>query len=134
MRHLIFACIALASMPAMAQQAEQTGRIIFYRPGSVVGLAIACPIRYQGKEVVELGRNRYAEWDVPAGRYIFMNKTASVEVAIEPGETRFVRCSIKTGFMSGRADLQISDEASFKAKFDEFERKNLNAEFSPAAP
>ena len=129
----IFLAAGLAiSAPAFAQ--EGASKIIMYRPGSVVGMALACPIRFEGKEVVELGRNKYAEWTVQPGRYILMNKTASVEVAVGPGETRYVRCAIKTGFLSGRADLQISDEATFKAKFNEFERKEVNAEFTESAP
>lgn len=134
MRHLAFAYMALASMPVMAQQTEPTGKIVMYRPGAIMGMGVGCPIRYEGKEVVELGRNKYAEWDVPAGRYILMNKTASVEVSVAPGETRYVRCTIKTGFMTGRADLQISDRASFEAKSGEFERKEVNGGLLPTQP
>jgi hypothetical protein len=131
LRILLAVGLAISS-PVFAQ--ETASKIIMYRPGSVVGMALACPIRYEGKEVVELGRNKYAEWTVQPGRYILMNKTASIEVAVGAGETRYVRCAIKTGFLSGRADLQISDEATFKAKFNEFERKDVNAEFMEQTP
>lgn len=126
MLHLILVAALLSAPAAVAAQEAETGKIIFYRPGSIMGAAVACPIRYEGKEIVELGRSKYAEWTVAPGRYIFMNKTAGLEVTVAAGETRYVRCAIKTGFMSGRADLQISDEASFKAKADEFERKEVN--------
>lgn len=124
--HIMVALALLVGSGSVAAQEAETGKIIFYRPGSIVGSAVACPIRYEGKEIVELGRNKYAEWTVAPGRYIFMNKTAGLEVTVAAGETRYVRCAIKAGFMSGRADLQISDEASFKAKSDEFERKEVN--------
>lgn len=122
---LVLTLLSLAT-PAAAEDPASSGKIVFYRRGSIVGSAVACPIRYEGKEVVELGRNKYAEWTVAPGRYIFMNKTAGLEVTVAAGETRYVRCAIKAGFMSGRADLQISDEASFKAKANEFERKEVN--------
>jgi hypothetical protein len=127
MRLLIAASLALASTTAFAQ--DEPGKIIMFRPGAIMGMGVACPIRYDGKEVVELGRNKFAEWSVPAGRYILTNKTASVEVTVAPGETRYVRCQIKTGFMTGRADLQIVDAASFNAKAAEFEKKDVNPEF-----
>lgn len=125
MRYILAASLALASVSASAQGAP--GKIIMYRPGGMLGLAVACPIRYQGREIVELGRNKYAEWIVPAGRYVLANKTASIEVAVQPGETRYVRCNIKAGFMSGRAELQISDEYGFSKHADEFERKEVDS-------
>lgn len=115
----------LLALAIAAQGDAESGKIVMYRPGSIVGSAVACPIRHEGKEIVELGRNKFAEWTVPAGRYILTNKTASVEVTVAPGETRYVRCQIKAGFMSGRADLQIVDAASFDEKAAEFERKEV---------
>jgi len=109
---------ALLAQPAPAASALPApagpSRILFYRPGSIMGAAVACPIRYKGRELVELGRGKYAEWDVPPGRYILTNHTASAEVSVAPGETRYVRCQIKSGFASGRADLQIVDEESYR--------------------
>lgn len=101
------------------------GTIILYRPGSVMGAALGCPIRYKGKEIVELGRNKAATWSVTPGRYILTNKTASVEVTVAPGETRYVRCQIKTGFMTGRADLQIVDETDYAAHAASYEQKPI---------
>jgi len=110
---------APAAPPAM-------GVIVMYRPGAIMGMGLGCPIRYHGTEVVELGRNKYAEWHVPPGRYILTNKTASVEINVAPGESRYVRCQIKTGFLTGRADLQIVDRESFAEHASEFERKEVS--------
>ena len=110
---------------AATQTPTDTGAIIMYRGSGIMGAAVACPIRYAGREVVELGRGKFAEWQVKPGRYILTNKTASVEVTVVPGETRYVRCQIKTGFMTGRADLQIVDEASFAEHKADFERKDI---------
>lgn len=123
---LSFALIlaAIAVPPATDQVTPPAkGKIVMYRSQSVFGLALACPIRYKQVELVELGRGKFAEWAIPAGRYILTNKTSSVEVHVDPGETRYVRCQVKTGFMSGRADLQIVDAEAFEPKRSEFEQK-----------
>jgi hypothetical protein len=122
------ATAAPAATPAPAASdatAEAQGKIILYRPSSIMGMGIACPIRYEGKEIVELARGKYAEWPVNAGHYVLTNKTSSVEVAVNPGETRYVRCVIKPGFLTGRADLQIADEASFSEHSKDFEKKPI---------
>lgn len=122
---------ALLASPAVAQDTRLDGEppvagsILMFRGGSVWGAAVACPIRYHGNELVELGRGKYAEWSVAPGRYILTNKTASVEVNVGPGEIRYVRCQVKSGFMSGRADLQIVDRESFDAVKDGMERKDV---------
>lgn len=102
----------VALEPAATAPASQ-GTIIMYRRGSMMGFGLACPIRYQGNELVELGRSKAFQWQVKPGRYILENKTSSVEVTVEPGETRYVRCQIKPGFLSGRADLQIVDGSEY---------------------
>lgn len=90
-----------------------------------MGFGLGCPIRYKGRELVELGRGKYAEWHVPAGRYILNNKTSSIEVSVDAGETRYVRCQIKSGMLTGRADLQIVDEESFGQNKANFEAKQV---------
>ena len=123
---------AINSAPAPLSPAvppQQSGKIVMYRGSSVVGAALGCPIRFKGREVVELGRGKFAEWDVPPGRYILTNKTSSVEVAVDAGETRHVRCMIKTGMLTGRADLQVVDEESFNEHRSDYERKPVT--FTP---
>lgn len=124
--------IALMSTSAAAVATEGSpsdgGKIVIYRDRAVMGAAVGCPVRYRQRELVELGRGRFAEWDVAPGRYILTNKTASVEVTVAAGETRYVRCQIKTGFMSGRADLQIVDAEAFEPTRADFERKPVAAE------
>jgi hypothetical protein len=119
---------APAATPAPAASeatAEAQGKIVMYRPSSIMGMGIACPIRYEGKELVELARGKYAEWPVNAGHYVLTNKTSSVEVSVNAGETRYVRCIIKPGFMTGRADLQIADEASFNEHSKDYKQKPI---------
>jgi hypothetical protein len=104
----------LAVATVLQAAPDAPSKIVFYRGSSIVGAAVACPIRWKGREVVELARGKYAEWSVPPGRYLLTNHTASVEVSVAAGETRYVRCQIKSGIMSGRADLQLVDEESYR--------------------
>lgn len=114
-----------ASAQESAPAAPTGSKIIMYRPSAVMGMGLGCPIRYKGQEVVELGRGKYAEWGVPAGHYILTNKTASVDIRVASGETAYVRCQIKTGMMTGRADLQIVDQESFAEHQKDFEKKDV---------
>lgn len=116
-----------AEAPAATTTAPAIGKIIMYRPSAIMGMGLACPIRYKGQEIVELGRGKFAEWTVPAGSYILANKTASVEVNVLPGTTKYVRCQIKPGFMTGRADLQIVDQESFAEHQADYEQKQVTA-------
>lgn len=90
-----------------------------------MGMGVACPIRYKGTEIVELGRGKYAEWTVPPGRYILTNKTSSVEVSVDAGEKRYVRCQMKAGMLTSRADLQIVDAESYEAHSADYKRKEI---------
>ncbi len=70
---------ALLSTPSLAQDAtapaaavattpaSNSGKVVMFRPATVLGAAVACPIRFNGREVVELARGKFAEWAVPAG-------------------------------------------------------------------
>lgn len=113
--------------PQVTPAAPAMGKIVMYRPSAIMGMGLACPIRYKGQEIVELGRGKFAEWAVPAGSYILANKTASVEVNVFPGQTKYIRCQIKPGFMTGRADLQIVDQESYAEHQADYERKEVVA-------
>lgn len=100
---------------------EADGTIVMYRPRTLVGAAVGCPIRIKGIEVVELGRGKYFEMPVEAGRHILTNKTSSIEVNVEPGETRYVRCHMAAGFLAARAKLEIVGPESFEPDRDKYE-------------
>lgn len=90
----VFAAAALMTLTGATDLPEK-GKIVMFRSSTLVGAPSACPFRYKGREIVELGRGRYAEWHVTPGRYILNNNTSSVEVSVNPGETRYVRCNTK---------------------------------------
>lgn len=122
---------ALTPEPAAVPAVPQMAKIVMYRGSSVMGAALGCPIRYKEKEVVELGRGKYAEWVVPAGHYILTNKTASVDVHVDAGDTAYIRCQIKPGMLTGRADLQIVDKESFAEHQADYAKKEV--ELTPAS-
>lgn len=151
MKPLIVAAVLMAvslAAPAAAQSASSTttapaavattgsaipagsGKIVMYRGSSVVGAAVGCPIRYNGAELVELSRGKFAEWLVPAGSYTIGNKSGDVEVSVAAGETKYVRCGIKPGLLSGRSDLKLVDQATFAEHSKDFKRKEI---LQPAA-
>ena len=141
MKAFVGLSLAVLTGAALAQSEPQTasgqdavppsvnGAIIMYRGSSIVGAAVACPIRYKNYQIVELGRGKYAEWSVPAGRYILGNGTTSVEVNVAPGERRYIRCQIKMGMLSGRADLQIVDEENFAQHRADYAQKQVTSPF-----
>lgn len=87
-----------------------------YRGSTLVGAAVACPIRFQDHEVVELGRGKFAQVDVAPGDYILADKISSVTLQVKAGETNYVRCVIKMGIMAGRSILEPVDQAAFESK------------------
>jgi hypothetical protein len=113
--------------PVEARSAESVGgKIIMFRPPDITGAAVACPIRYRGHELVELGRGKWAEWQVKPGRYILANKTHSVEVNVAAGETRYVRCSMQMGVWTFRADLQMVDEYTWNQSGNRYVQKAIS--------
>lgn len=122
-----------AGVPAaLAQEAEATatipapppgkGQVVFYRTGGISGAALGCAVFDVGKEdkLSSLGAGKYFVLVSDPGPRSFTVKSLETKDAltleIEEGETQYVRCKIKTGFMSGRADIGPSTESEFRAK------------------
>ena len=121
----LIAGLSAVLLSAPAEIPPATSTIVIYRPSSLTGAAIGCPVRYRGRELVELGRGKFAEWHVAPGRYFLTNKTSSVEVTADPGQKSFVRCIMKTGMLTFRADLQLVDEESFAQHSADYEQKRI---------
>lgn len=101
---------------------EGKGQILFYRTGGLSGAALGCAVFDVGAEdkLSSLGSGKYFVLVSDPGPRSFTVKSLETKDAltleIEEGETQFVRCKIKTGFMSGRADIAPSTESEFRAK------------------
>jgi hypothetical protein len=98
------------------------GQILFYRTGGISGAALGCAVFDVGAEdkLSSLGAGKYFVLVSDPGPRSFTVKSLETKDAltleIEEGETQFVRCKIKTGFLSGRADIGPSTEKEFRAK------------------
>lgn len=85
------------------------GKLVFFRSATIAGGALACPVRYKGEEIVELGRGKVAELEAPAGDYVFANRSSGVELTLAPGETKYIRCRQN----SFSAELQVVGEGMY---------------------
>ncbi|WP_086608995.1 hypothetical protein [Erythrobacter donghaensis] len=98
------------------------GQVLFYRTGGLSGAALGCAVFDVGAEdkLSSLGAGKYFVLVSDPGPRSFTVKSLETKDAltleIEEGETQFVRCKIKTGFMSGRADIAPSTEKEFREK------------------
>ncbi len=139
-KFLVAAAVAIAApvammgtAPAALAQAEGDykiptppagkGQVIFYRTGGLSGAALGCAVFDVGAtdKLSSLGAGRYFVLVSDPGPRSFTVKSLETKDAlaleIEEGETQFVRCKIKSGFMSGRADIAPSTEAEFRGKY-----------------
>lgn len=123
----------MAAAPAALAQAEGEfsiptppegkGQVIFFRTGGLSGAALGCAVFDSGAtdKLSSLGAGRYFVLVSEPGPRSFTVKSLETKDAltleIEPDETQFVRCKIKSGFMSGRADIAPSNEAEFRKRY-----------------
>lgn len=92
------------------------GQVVFYRPGSMMGMALGCTVREGEAELARLGSGKFYVVDVEPGRHEYYSKgegTDKLALEIEADETYFVRCNIGMGIMAGRANLSPSDRDAF---------------------
>lgn len=97
------------------------GQIVFYRTGSMVGMAMGCQVN-EGEgtpdeaKVSSLGNGKYFILQTTPGTHEFWvrnERRDALTLLVEEGETQYVRCKIKMGIMSGRPDIKPSDTAEF---------------------
>ncbi len=99
------------------------GQVLFYRTGGLAGVALGCGVfDVDGEEKLSsLGAGRYFILVSEPGERSFKVKSLEAKdvltLEIEPDETQFVRCKIKTGFFSGRANIAPSSEKEFRRKY-----------------
>ncbi len=98
------------------------GQIVFYR-STRMGFAMGCTINQGTKKdktkISSLGAGKYVIVTAEPGKqdyWVKNEKKDALTLLVEEGETQFVECRIKMGFMSGRPDLSPSDAAEFVEK------------------
>jgi hypothetical protein len=127
--------LALALLPSAASAQDNTpivtktgqigapapgkSQIVFFRPGSIVGMALGCTVHEGDREVARLGSGKYYVIAAEPGRHAFSTRgqaTDALNLEVESDETYFVKCKIGMGTISGAAQLEPSDRASFVKK------------------
>ncbi|WP_448661275.1 hypothetical protein ACG3SL_11565 [Sphingomonas sp. CJ20] len=105
---------------AIGAPPEGMAQVVFWRPGSLMGMALGCTVR-EGEgaaevEVARLGAGKYWVHLATPGKHQYYTTgeaTDRLNMELEAGETYFVRCAIGAGIMSGRAQVSPSDRATF---------------------
>ena len=135
------ALVFCAASPALAQQTPAgsqidipeppagMGQVVFFRPGSMMGMALGCQVNEGGgapseAKLSSLGNGKYFILQTTPGTHEFWvrnERTDALTLLVEPDETQFVRCRIKMGLMSGRPDIVPEDAATFVAASDDLE-------------
>jgi hypothetical protein len=123
----------VAATPAYAQKdkdaefviptpPEGKGQVLFYRTGGISGAALGCAVfDVDGKDKLSsLGSGKYFVLVSEPGERSFKVKSLETKdtltLEVEEGETQFVRCKIKMGFLSGRANISPSSEKEFRKR------------------
>jgi hypothetical protein len=92
------------------------GQVVFFRPGSMMGMALGCTVRESGVELARLGSGKYYAVNFAPGSHQFTVESEAKDVLnmeIEPDETYYVQCKIGMGIMAGRPNISPSDKANW---------------------
>lgn len=102
------------------------GQIVFFRPGSMVGMALGCNVRENGVMVGPLANGKYFVAPMTPGKHTFTTKseaTDTLNLEVEEGETQYVKCKIGAGIVAGRPNLAPADKAEFDKKHPKMKLK-----------
>ncbi|WP_439534511.1 DUF2846 domain-containing protein [Polymorphobacter sp.] len=135
MRHAMLACLMMTAPLSAVQAADKgnpvpatlpappdgQGQIVFWRSGTVVGGAMGCGVNIGTERISALGAGKYFVLNLAPGAYEFNAKSEAKDVLnleVDPGETSYVKCTIRMGVMSGRPNLSPSSAEEFGTKRD----------------
>ena len=125
--------LAMATTGAIAEDAApiktKTGEIgaapagkaqvVFFRPGSIMGMALGCTVHEGERELARLGAGKYYVVTMAPGKHTLFTRGQvgdSLNLEVEADETYFVKCKIGNGTISGAPVLEPSDRDSFAKK------------------
>ncbi len=101
---------------------EGKGQIVFYR-STRMGFAVGCTVNQGTKDdktkITSVGAGKYAIVVAEPGKQDYWAKSEKkdgITLLVEEGETQYVECRIKMGFMVGRPDLSPSSAEEFVEK------------------
>lgn len=124
----VLACMAMLFLAACASSgptfseaqktiapvAADSGRIYFYRPGSMFGAAVQPSIKLNGVEVGSSVPGGYFVVDRPAGSYKISTSTEverDLTLVLEAGQIRYVKTHVSMGFAVGHVSPEIVEPA-----------------------
>ena len=109
-----------AATPAViAPPPPGKGQVVFFRPNSMVGMAIRCTVRENGKMIGRVSNGRYFVMVAEPGAHQYTTKTEAtdtINIEVEPDETQYLKCKIAAGIMAGRPNLSPSSQAEFDGR------------------
>ena len=94
-------------------------QVVFFRPGTIMGAALGCTVHEGERQVARLGAGKYFVITAEPGVHKFATRGQAADtlnLEVEADETYFVKCKIGSGVVSGAAQLEPSDRASFAKK------------------
>ena len=105
------------------------GQVVFFRPGSMMGMALGCNVRENGALIGGLGNGKYFIQAFQPGKHVFTTHsetTDTLNMEIESGETYYVKCGIGMGVVAGRPNIAPSDKATFDEKSAKLKLKTVD--------
>lgn len=105
------------------------GQVVFFRPGSMMGMALGCNVRENGVLIGGLGNGKYFIEAFEPGKHVFTTHsetTDTLNMEIESGETYYVKCGIGMGVVAGRPNIAPSDKATFDEKSAKLKLKTVD--------
>ncbi len=94
-------------------------QVVFYRPGSIMGMALGCTVHEGDRELARLGSGKYYVVTMAPGKHALFTRGQAADtlnLEVEADETYFVKCKIGNGTISGAPQLEPSDRDTFAKK------------------
>lgn len=108
---------------------EGKGQVVFFRPSSMIGMALSFSVHEGDKGVGKLGNGSYFVHVADPGPHLFTIQsevTDKLTLEIDAGETYYVKQTIGVGIVAGRPRLSPSEQG-------EFERQKLKVSTKKAS-
>lgn len=107
-----------SSIPTLS---PENGRLYFFRSSSMFGAALQPDIKLNGDKVGESKPGGFFYVDRPAGQYTVSTATETektLTLALDAGETKYVRTAPSLGVMVGRVVPTLEDAAAAQKEID----------------
>ena len=104
---------------ALPEPPAGQGQVVFFRPGSLLGVALGCTVNEGEAELARLGSGKYYVVPATPGAHEYYTKgmrTDKLTLNVEEGDTYFVKCNLGMGLVAGSANLSPSDRETFAQK------------------